>query len=151
MKVNPHRSSLGMDANTLALLCYIAAFVLSWIPFIKWIAPAAPLIIFFIEKESPFVKFHAMQALILEIVNWLIAIIIAIIVRAVAYNPYNYLYGRGWGAAAAVGIIGTIVGVVLTIFAIIACIKAYQYFEYKIPVIGNLAMKFSHKGSAPMQ
>ncbi len=50
MKVNPHRSSLGMDANVMALLCYIGAFVLSWIPVIQWVAPAAPLVIFFINR-----------------------------------------------------------------------------------------------------
>ncbi len=147
MKVNPHRSSLGMDANVMALLCYIAAFVLAWIPIVKWVAPAAPLVIFFIEKESPFVKFHAMQAFILEVVNWVLSIIFSIILSAVAYNPYAYLTGRGWGALGAISIISTIVGIALTVFAIIALIKAYGYFEYKIPLVGNFAMKFSRKGN----
>ena len=72
MKVNPHRSSLGMDAHVMALLCYLAAFVLAWIPYIQYVAPLAPLIIFFIEKESPFVKFHAIQAFILVLINWVL-------------------------------------------------------------------------------
>ena len=152
MKVNPHKSSLGMDANTLALLCYIAAFVLSWIPVIKYVAWAAPLVIFFLEKQSPFVKFHAMQAFILEAIVWVFQVIFGIII-SVAWASYAsslYTYGTlgaSLGVASALGIIDVIIGLVLTIFAIIALIKAGGYYEYKIPVIGNLADKFSKKGN----
>lgn len=143
MKVNPHRSSLGMDANVMALLCYIGAFVLSWIPVIQWVAPAAPLVIFFIEKGSPFVKFHAMQAFLLEAVNWVFFVIIKVIIGALVFNPFSL---TGWGAVAAVTTIYTIIGIVMTVFAIIALVKAYGYFEFKIPLIGNLADKWSKKG-----
>lgn len=153
MKVNPHRSSLGMDANVMALLCYLAAFILGWIPVIKWVAPIAPLVIFLIEKESPFVKFHAMQAFILQVISWAFSVVIGIIV-AIAWSSYVYtdLYT---GLGASLGIVGiltgllTIVGIILTIFAIIALVKAYGYFEYKIPVVGNLAEKFGKKGGIP--
>ena len=154
MKVNPHRSSLGMDANTMALLCYIAAFVLSWIPIVKYVAWAAPLVVFFIEKESPFVKFHAMQAFLLEAIVWVFQVIINIIIAAAwasYYRTWAYGYGTSLGIASVLSVLLVIIGIVVTIFAIIALIKAYQYFEYKVPVIGNLAMKFSRKGSAPMQ
>jgi uncharacterized membrane protein len=146
MKVNPHKSSLGMDANTLSLLCYIAAFVLSWIPVIKWIAWAAPLVIFLLEKQSPFVKFHAMQALLLEAVNWVIALIFNIIAAAIAAaNPFALIGGGGLGGFVFVTTLGVIIGIVLTIFAIIAMIKAYGYYEYKLPLLGNLAEKWSKK------
>lgn len=150
MKVNPHRSSLGMDANIMALLCYLAAFVLGWIPVIKWIAPFAPLVIFFIEKESPFVKFHAMQAFILQVISWIIGIIVAII-TAIAWRSvaYSGLYGSLRASLGITGVltaITVIIGIILTVFAIIAMVKAHGYFEYKIPVVGNLADKFSKKG-----
>jgi uncharacterized membrane protein len=146
MKVNPHRSSLGMDANTMALLCYVAAFVLSWIPVIKYIAWAAPLVIFFLEKQSPFVKFHAMQAFLLEAISWVFAIIFGIIISAIAFNPYTYVYGGGWGAYGVVATISVIISIIFTIFAIIALVKAIGYVEYKLPLIGNLADKWSKKG-----
>lgn len=154
LKVNPHRSSLGMDANVMALLCYLAAFILAWIPVIKYVAWAAPLVIFFVEKESPFVKFHAIQALILEAINWLLTIIVSIIsgIIAAAYYAsasiydYYYSYRASIGGVVACSIIMAIIGIALTVFAIIAMVKAYGYYEYKIPVIGNLALKFSRKG-----
>jgi uncharacterized membrane protein len=146
MKVNPHKSSLGMDANVMAMLCYIAAFVLSWIPIIKWVAWAAPLVIFFLEKGSPFVKFHALQAFMLEVISWVFSLIFGIIISAIAYNPLTYLSGAGWGAFGILSTISIIIGVVLTVFAIIALVKAYGYFEYKLPVLGSLADKWSKKG-----
>lgn len=153
MKVNPHRSSLGMDANVMALLCYLAAFVLGWIPVIKWVAPLAPLVIFFIEKESPFVKFHAMQAFILQVISWIIGIVFAIIM-AIAWSTVSYtdIYGAlnaSLGITGVLSVISVIIGIVLTIFAIIALVKANGYYEYKIPVVGNLAEKFSKKSNMP--
>ncbi len=155
MKVNPHRSSLGMDANTLALLCYIVAFVLSWIPVIKWVAWAAPLVIFFIEKESPFVKFHAMQAFLLEAVLWVFQIIFSIIIAATAAAAYygGIYTGRIYGGIFAGGIFAVILGLIsiaFFVFAIIALVKAGQYYEYKIPLVGNWAMKISRKNGGPM-
>jgi uncharacterized membrane protein len=153
MKVNPHRSSLGMDANIMALLCYLAAFVLGWIPIIKWVAPLAPLVIFFIEKESPFVKFHAMQAFILQVISWIIGIIVAIIsaiaVSTISYSdPFGSL-SASLGIVTVLSVITVIIGIILTIFDIIAMVKAHGYFEYKIPVVGNLSEKFSKKGGMP--
>lgn len=151
MKVNPHKSSFGMDANVMALLCYIAAFVLAWIPVVKYVAWAAPLVIFFVEKESPFVKFHAMQALVLEAISWVFSVVFGIIIavswRSAVYSYYSL--GASAGIAGLFSVLLTIISILLTIFAIIAIVKAYGYFEYKIPVVGNLAMKFSRKG-APM-
>lgn len=151
MKVNPHRSSLGMDANIMALLCYLAAFVLGWIPVVKWIAPFAPLVIFFIEKESPFVKFHAMQAFILQVISWIIGIIVAIIsaiaVSTISYSDPFGSFGASLGIISVLSVISVIIGIILTVFAIIAMVKAHGYFEYKIPAVGNLADKFSKKGT----
>lgn len=149
MKVNPHKSSLGMDANVMALLCYLAAFVLSWIPIVQYVAWAAPLVIFFIEKESPFVKFHAMQAFVLEAVVWIFQVVLGIIIaiswRAAIYGDVYSALSTSFGIAGVLGVLLTIISIIITVFAIIALVKAYGYFEYKIPVVGNLAEKFSKK------
>lgn len=153
MKVNPHRSSLGMDANIMALLCYLAAFILGWIPVIKYVAPLAPLVIFFLEKQSPFVKFHAMQAFIIQVISWAIGIIFSIIIAiawsSVAYGDIYGSFSASLGITGVLGAISAIIGVVLTIFDIIAMVKAHGYFEYKVPVVGGLAEKFSKKGNIP--
>jgi uncharacterized membrane protein len=145
LKVNPHKSSLGMDANVLALISYLAAFVLSWIPVIKWIAWAAPLVIFILEKGSPFVKFHAMQALLLEAVSWVFSLIFGIIIAASTISYYTF--SAAYASLGIVTALSVIISLGLTVFAIIGAVKAYGYVEYKIPVIGNIAAKIAYKGN----
>lgn len=151
MNVEPHKSSLGLDANMLALLCYISAFALSWIPVVKYVAWIAPLIIFFVEKDSAFVKFHAMQSFILEVIVWIFTVVISIIITIIwsMYASTSYYDYTSLSAAAGLaGILSTIlivIGIVVTVFAIIAMFKAYSYNEYKIPLVGALAEKWSKK------
>lgn len=151
-KVNPHKSSLGMDANLLAMLAYIATGVLAWIPGIRYFAWAAPLVLFFIEKDSGFVRFHAMQAFILNAIGAILGFIVSVVVAgAVAASLYTYDYNAFSASLGALGIISFIafaISIVITVFAIIALIKANGYIEYKIPLVGKFAEKFANKANA---
>lgn len=146
--VEPHKSSLGLDANMMALLCYLATLILSFIPFIKYIAWAAPLVIFFLEKNSSFVKFHALQAFMINIINAVLGFILYLIMMAsISSMVYGLYYRAGYGAGYIfASTLSWIIFAVIGIFGIVAMIKAYKYAEYKIPVIGNLAMKFRTMG-----
>lgn len=144
VKVEPHRSSLGMDANILAMLAYLVTGALAWIPGVVYFIWIAPLVFFFIEKNSEFVRFHAMQATVLFFIRAILALIMNIIISAVTVAVYSsFYYGYGsYGAALIFVFLGAAIGITITVFAIIALIKAYGYTEYKIPLIGNLAEKF---------
>ena len=145
VKLEPHKSSLGMDANILALLVYLATGVLSWIPGVKYVAWLAPLVLFLIEKDSMFVKFHALQAFVLNlfgaVIGFVVAIIFGGIVAAMVLNPLG-----GWGAAAfltgLIGVLTIVISIAITVFTIIAMVKAYGYTEYQIPLLGKLAKKY---------
>ncbi|NLK89580.1 MAG: DUF4870 domain-containing protein [Clostridiaceae bacterium] len=147
--VEPHKSSIGnLDANVMALLAYLATGILMYIPYIKYVAWLAPLVLFFLEKQSGFVRFHAMQAFILNAVNFLLtALIGGIIIASITAAAQRAQTWEDVGATlAGVGIINTIViiiSLVITIFAIVALVKAYKYQLYKMPLIGKLAAKFS--------
>ena len=144
--IQPHKSSLGMDANLAVLLTYIGMAVISWLPYIGYIAWAVPIVIFFMEKESKFVKFQAVQALIIGIVREVIAIIFAIIVWAVTPKDIvGILTLNSWGAAAFVGGISVIVGIAITILIIYVVVMAYGYKQVEIPVIAPIAAKASEK------
>ena len=68
--IDPHKSTIGgMDANLLALIAYIASAAVGFIPLLRYLAWLAPLVIFFMEKESGFVKFHAMQSFVLNLIG----------------------------------------------------------------------------------
>lgn len=140
--VDAHQSSLGnIDANILALLCYIVSAVLGFVPIVKYVAWLAPLVVFFIEKQSSFVKFHAMQAFLLNLAGLVISLILSLIFAAT-------LLVSASGAVATVGltgIIGLIVSIVILVFSILAMIGAYKYQEYEIPLLGPLTRKILGK------
>lgn len=110
---NIGKSSTGMDENVAALISII-------------VAPITSIIFFLIEKDSKFVKFHAMQSGIL----------------AVAYLLLNIVLGFipviGW-------IIGMILPLAVFILFIVMLIKAYQGEWFELPVIGKIAMEQAEK------
>ncbi|MCX6005584.1 MAG: DUF4870 domain-containing protein [Chloroflexi bacterium] len=105
------KSSTGLEENVAGLLCYV----------VGWITG---LIFFLIEKDSKFVKFHAMQSIITFGALAIIAIIL------------NYIPFVGWVVGGLLGILGLVLWIVLMI-------KAYQGQKFKLPVIGDLAEKWS--------
>ena len=149
VKEKPHKSSLGMDANLLALLAYLVTGIIAWLPGIRYFAWAAPLVLFFIEKDSGFVLFHAMQAFILNIIGALLAFILNVLVYGIfaagMYTTDYNAWSASLGALGVISIIAGIISIIITVFAIIALVKAYAYDAYKIPLIGKLADKIANK------
>ncbi len=103
------KSSLGMDENVAALLAHVFGIV-------------SGIIFFALEKESRFVKFHAMQAILLSIVS------------VVVYTVLGMIPIIGW-------IIGMFMPLVFLVAWIILMLKAYKNEWYKLPVIGDIAEK----------
>lgn len=147
----PHKSSIGgVDANVMALLAYIASIVICWIPGIRYFAWLVPLVFFLVEKQSKFVKFHAMQSFILNVVCAVLAFLLSVVVGGIvtATLVRSYAYGYAYSSLGLLGVISFLtaaIGVVITVFAIIAMVKAYGYKEYHIPLIGGLAEKMVEK------
>jgi uncharacterized membrane protein len=112
------KSSTGMEPKIACLLAYL----FSWL---------GGLIIFLIEKENKFVKFHALQALILGILEWIIIIV--------------FFWILGWipFAGIAFWIIGWLLLVACYVFAIIAIVKSFQGERYYIPFLRKLVDKFN--------
>jgi uncharacterized membrane protein len=145
----PHKSSIGgLDANIAALLAYLVALILNFIPGAHWFTWLVPLIFFFIEKNSMLVKFHAAQAFVLGVIGAIIYIILDIISTAIAWSSVTSWLTGGWGftgGIVAVSIIAAIVGILIAVFEILAMVNAYKWKEYSIPWVGGLAEKFSSK------
>lgn len=106
---NVGKSSLGIDATLAAALAY--AF--GWL---------SGLIIFAVEKDSKFVKFHAMQSLIFFGGLTVVSILLAITVIGPLF----------------LGILGLAVWV-------ICVIKAFSGEMFKLPGIGDMAEKIANK------
>ena len=100
------RTGLGMKARTAGLLSYLFGWVTG-------------LIFFLLERESRFVRFHAMQSIlffgILSILQWVFS-----------HLPYF-------------GVIGGALGLVMFIGWIVMMVKAHRGEYYKLPLFGDLA------------
>ena len=101
------KTSMGMEPNVAGLLCY----VLGWV---------TGLIFFLMEKENKFVRFHAMQSIV-------VFGAISVVTYILSFIPFI-----GW-------IISGLLGVLAFVLWIILMIKAYQGERYKLPWAGNFA------------
>ena len=103
------KTSTELDENVAGLLCYVA-----W-----WISG---LVFFLIEKKNKFVRFHALQSIIVFGVLTLAIIVL------------------GWIPFIGVVII-SLIWVLAIVLWILLMVKAYQGEKYKLPWSGNLAEK----------
>jgi len=129
------QSSIGMAPNVAAAISYV------------WIVG---LVLFFIEKENKFIRFHAMQSVLYGAL-WTVAMI----VLAILMTIITIIFGV---AAAAAGDAGGLIGMIVSLISgliwlviplvylgglILAAVKAYQGAIFKFPVVGNLAEKIA--------
>jgi len=113
-------SGTKLEPNIAGLLCYVA-----W-----WITG---LVFLLIEKDDDFIRFHAMQSIVtfgaITIVNILLYIL-------------WFIPGVGWIFGA---LFATILWILAVVLWIILMIKAYQGEKFKLPLLGDLAEKWSSK------
>ena len=111
---NPSRkTSLGLDENIEGLLAYLLGFV-------------SGIILLLVEKESDFVRFHAMQSTIIFLPLW------------IAIKIFSYIPLLGW-------IIADLLGLISLVVWIVGMVKAYQGERYKFPIAGDLAEQWLGK------
>ncbi|MFC1675212.1 DUF4870 domain-containing protein [Candidatus Omnitrophota bacterium] len=101
------KTSSGLQANVAGLLCYLGGWITG-------------LIFYLLEKDNKFVRFHALQSIVI-----FAALNVIVIIPVV-----------GWFLAPFMGIIGLILWVLLMI-------KAYQGEKFKLPIVGDIAQKNS--------
>lgn len=103
------KTGMGMEQNVAGLLCYLVGWVTG-------------LVFFLMEKENKFVRFHAMQSIVvfggLTVVSLIVGIIPVI----------------GW-------IVSWLIGIVALVLWILLMVKAYQNQMYKLPWAGDFAEK----------
>jgi len=107
------KTSLGMEENIEGALCY----VLGWV---------TGIVFYLLEKENKFVRFHAMQSILvflpLSVIYWIFGWMLW-------WIPFI-----GWA-------ISILIGLLMFILWIVLMIKAYQGEMFKLPVVGDMAEK----------
>lgn len=111
----------GLEPNVAALLAYLFGFV-------------GGLIFFLIEKDNKFIRFHAMQSLILNIAMVAIWIVLMIVIPILAVAT--------GGLGGILYLFTPILWIGFLIVWIMAMVKAYGNEEWEIPIIGKMARKY---------
>ena len=114
------KSSTGLDANVAGLLAYL----FSWV---------SGLIFLVVEKESRFVRFHAMQSVLLGAAALLCFFALSVITSMMAVVSLTL--------AAIFSVLGSLIGLAFFAITIVCMIKAYQGQQFKLPIIGDMASR----------
>lgn len=126
------KTSLGLDSNVGALLCYLGNVVCC-------LGVILCIVFLITEKENRFVKFHAIQSLFLVAAYVVLAIIIEILSAILGIARLELLaFFVSWG-------LWVIIGLIFLCLWILAGIKAYGGQWYKLPFIGDIAWNIANK------
>lgn len=99
----------GLPQNVAGALCYL-------------VGPVTGIIFLVLEKENAFIRFHAMQSVIVFGGLFVVNVVL------------GFVPILGWLTGTILGLIGLVLWVVLMF-------KAYQGEKYKLPYIGEIAEK----------
>jgi uncharacterized membrane protein len=114
--MSQEKKGTGLDPNVAALLSY----VLGWI---------TGLVFYLIEEKDEYVRFHAVQSIIVFGAITVVSIVFGILFLVPFIGPI--LGGFLWIASVALWII--------------LMVKAYQGERFKLPIAGDLAERYSAK------
>jgi uncharacterized membrane protein len=112
------KSSTGLDSKIANLLAYL----FSWL---------GGLIIWIMEKENKFVKWNALQALILGIVQMVAIIVVSVLLGLIPYIGWFFF---SW--------LGYVIAGVCWILAIVAIVMGFSGKTFRIPGIAGLTDKW---------
>ncbi len=122
--MSDNQTKLGVAPNVGGLLCYVpccVGFVFSIVAVV-------------VEKDNKFIRFHGFQSLLLHgaVIVCSVALQIATMVVAMVSSILAFI----------VSLLGLVIGLALLGATIFMMIKANGNEEYKLPVIGDMAMQW---------
>lgn len=119
-----NQGSSSLEPNVAALLAYLFGFV-------------GGLIFYLIEKENKFIRFAAMQSILLNVVGFAVYFLLIVLtgIFAVATGGFGAFFG----------LLVPVFWIAYIIVWIMAMVKAYQNEEWELPVIGKIARNIVEK------
>jgi uncharacterized membrane protein len=127
------KSALGLDGNVAAALGYPIGII--------------AIISLIMEKENRFVKFHALQSILLHVAAivvmiafWVLSAVL--LVGGVAASVATETGAVSGLASMLIGLIWLVFVVLYLLGLILSAVKAYQGAMFKLPIIGGMADKW---------
>ena len=115
---------MGMQANVAAGLSYVAGWITG-------------LIFFFGEKQNRFVRFNAMQSILLFAGLTVLYIVIDVLIAALAFSGLGVML-------VLFGLLIWLVGLGALALWVLLMVYAFQGKYLKLPIIGDYAEKFAN-------
>ncbi|MBF0252399.1 MAG: DUF4870 domain-containing protein [Candidatus Omnitrophica bacterium] len=106
---NLGKTSVGIQANIEAFLCYLGGFITG-------------IIFYIVEKENKFVRFHAVQSTVTFGGLFIVNLASRLILPGALYS-----------------LISLLVGILSLILWVVLMVKAYSGEKYKLPIAGEVA------------
>ena len=125
------KTALGLEANMGAAIGYPVGVL--------------AIIIFFMEKENRFARFHALQSILYHVVAFVVFIALVIVWLIVSLllslisGTLATIVGALFGLVMLVAILAYLAGLILL------AVKAYGGNKITLPVVGNMAEKMANK------
>ncbi len=119
------KTNLGLEPNIAGLICYVPCCI----------GLVFSVVAVIVEKQSRFVRFHALQSLLLHgaaIVLWVGLAAVQMVLGAVGLGMVGVL----------IWVVSMVAGVGLLVVAILLMIKANGGEEFELPVIGPMARQW---------
>jgi uncharacterized membrane protein len=119
------KTNLGLEPNIAGLICYVPCCI----------GLVFSVVAVIVEKQSRFVRFHALQSLLLHgaaIVVWVGLAAVQMVLGAVGLGMVGVL----------IWVVSMVAGVGLLVVAILLMIKANGGEEFELPVIGPMARQW---------
>ncbi len=114
------KTSLGMNENVEGALCYLFGWLTG-------------IVFYIVEKDNKFVKFHAMQSILVFLPLQILWII---------FGGGMFLGSMFfWGAWFFLIWIGWLIAIVMLILWLVLMLKAYKGEKFKLPIVGDIAEK----------
>lgn len=124
------KTALGLDANVGALVCYLGNLICA-------LGLIYSIIVLVTDKTNKLTRFHAFQSILLSAAGLVVGMLFAMIFGVATAARSSILSGLG-------GLLYIAFGLAMLAAVIFCCIKAYQGQIFKLPIIGDLADKWSN-------
>jgi len=139
-------SFLNLNASIVVLIAYLGGLIFKWLDTACYFAWSIPLIIYLVESKNEFVKKQSAQATLLYLVSSILSIAIYILLLIFAPSEtsdiYNMIITGSLFLVGAISLLSTIIAIAITIFAVVATLKTYNYEDYEIPYLSKYLPKF---------
>jgi uncharacterized membrane protein len=118
----PQPTSTGLDQNVAGLLAYL-------------FGPVSGIVFYILEKENTFVRFHAVQSILVAIASVVFWIGFTVLSSVLAFIPI-----LGWIVS---GLVSVVAGFAFFALWIVLMVKAFQGQEWEVPIVGKYARQYA--------